>query len=231
MCPPLPPGFNTSRLAGGPGLPNPNTLRWANGLRGKGTNYTVAGATADGTQLLLRLAAGSQWRVNPTNLPGPLVLLAVDAGAGFVPVGPTEAKKGRVVATVFEDPALQAAPSTVLFATHSHELWLVGAGFTRSSYTTSITFERRGLKLGSDFTLTVRNRTHAVVSLVDGKTWGAAGPLKVASINTGAGLFQMSPVTVATVTDDAEDHESGLVVTKTAGQTLYQSANIHNVRV
>lgn len=221
-------GFNTSRLAGAPGLPNPNTLRWSNGIRGKGTNYTVVSASADGTQLQLKLAAGSKWRINPTNLPGPLVLLAVDAGAGFVPVGPTEAKKGRVVATVFEDPVIQAAPSTILFTTHSHELWLVGSGFTRNSYTMSISFERK-FKLGEDFTLSVINRTHAVVSLIDGKTWGVAGPLKVTSINTGAGPFQMSPITVATVTDDAEDHESGLTVTKTAGQSLYQSANIHKL--
>ena len=30
-------GFNTSRLAGVPGLPNSNTLSWSNGIRGKGT--------------------------------------------------------------------------------------------------------------------------------------------------------------------------------------------------
>jgi hypothetical protein len=47
--------------------------------------------------LHMKLAPGSKWRANPDNLPGPLVLLAVDAGAGFVPVGPTEAKKGRTV--------------------------------------------------------------------------------------------------------------------------------------
>ena len=42
-------GFNTSRLAGAPGLPNPNTLRWANGLKGRGVNYTVVEASEDGT--------------------------------------------------------------------------------------------------------------------------------------------------------------------------------------
>lgn len=47
--------------------------------------------------LRMKLTPGSKWRANPANLPGPLVLLAVDAGAGFVPVGPTEAKKGRTV--------------------------------------------------------------------------------------------------------------------------------------
>ena len=47
--------------------------------------------------LRMKLTPGAKWRANPANLPGPLVLLAVDAGAGFVPVGPTEAKKGRTV--------------------------------------------------------------------------------------------------------------------------------------
>merc|ERR1719326_2745296 len=166
-------GFNTSRLAGAPGLPNPNTLRWANGLKGRGVNYTVVEASGHGTQLNLRLVPGSKWRINPANLPGPLVLLAVNAGAGFVPVGPTEAKKGRVVATVFEDPKLTA---------------------------------------GSDYTLSVLNRTHMVLTLVDGKTWGRVGPLKITGINTGAGPFTMAPVPVATITDDAEDHVSGLTV-------------------
>lgn len=41
---------------------------------------------------------------NPKALPGPLVLLAADAGAGWVPLGPTTAKAGRKVATVYEDP-------------------------------------------------------------------------------------------------------------------------------
>lgn len=41
---------------------------------------------------------------NPISLPGALVLLAADAGAGWVPLGPTTAKAGRKVATVFEDP-------------------------------------------------------------------------------------------------------------------------------
>merc|ERR1719326_846606 len=182
-------GFNTSRLAGAPGLPNPNTLRWANGLKGRGVNYTVVQASEDGTQLNLRLVPGSKWRINPANLPGPLVLLAVNAGAGFVPVGPTEAKKGRVVATVFEDPKITAS-FTVLFASHSHELWVAGSGYT----------------------LSVLNRTHMVLTLVDGKTWGRVGPLKITGINTGAGPFTMAPVPVATITDDAEDHVSGLTV-------------------
>ena len=222
-------GFNTSRLAGAPGLPNPNTLRWANGLKGRGVNYTVVEASGDGTQLNLRLVPGSKWRINPANLPGPLVLLAVNAGAGFVPVGPTEAKKGRVVATVFEDPKITAS-FTVLFASHSHELWVTGSGFTRNMGTMEITTDPP-LAVNHDYTLLVLNRTHMVMTLVDGKSWGRVGPLKITGINTGAGPFTMAPVPVATITDDAEDHVSGLTVTKTAAQQLYQSAAIHKLKI
>ena len=222
-------GFNTSRLAGAPGLPNPNTLRWANGLKGRGVNYTVVEASGDGTQLNLRLVPGSKWRINPANLPGPLVLLAVKAGAGFVPVGPTEAKKGRVVATVFEDPKITAS-FTVLFASHSHELWVTGSGFTRNMGTMEITTDPP-LAVNQDYTLSVLNRTHMVMTLVDGKSWGRVGPLKITGINTGAGPFTMAPVPVATITDDAEDHVSGLTATKTAAQQLYQSAAIHKLKI
>ena len=91
-------------------FPGNTTLRWANGLRGKGVNYTTSTSASPNQLTLLRNTetdtAGKQthkWRNNPKNLPGPLVLLAVNAGAGWVPVGPTEMKKGRTVATVFED--------------------------------------------------------------------------------------------------------------------------------
>ena len=107
-----------------------NHMRFANGLRGHGVNYT----TIDHTEnlLMLELAKGgtSKWRRNPKNLPGPLLLLAVDAGGGFVAVGPTEAKKGRAVATIFEDPFIEPTTKTI-FTGHSHELWVVGRGFTR----------------------------------------------------------------------------------------------------
>ena len=79
-----------------------NRLRWGNKLQGRGVNYTVTSATTNA--LTLSLLAGSKWRPNAANLPGPLTLLAVDAGAGLVPVGATDAKKGRVVATIYADP-------------------------------------------------------------------------------------------------------------------------------
>jgi hypothetical protein len=62
-------------------------------IRGKGVNFTVVRHTE--SQLVLELAEGSKWRANPQNLPGGLVLLAVDAGAGFVAVGPTEVRRKR----------------------------------------------------------------------------------------------------------------------------------------
>lgn len=41
---------------------------------------------------------------NARELPGPLLLLAANAGDGYVPLGATMAKAGRKVATIFEDP-------------------------------------------------------------------------------------------------------------------------------
>ena len=109
-------GFNSSTTL--------NTLKWGNSLRGKGVNYTIVSSSP--SQLTLALRPGSKWRSNPGNLPGALKLLAVNAGAGLVPVGPTEAKKGRTVATVFEDPYVERRrnherlldPSAELSASH-----------------------------------------------------------------------------------------------------------------
>jgi hypothetical protein len=75
-----------------------NTLRFSNGLLGNNVNYTVVSTNED--SIRLRLVPSSLWRKNFENLPGPLTLLAVNAGQGFVAVGPTNALKGRDVATV-----------------------------------------------------------------------------------------------------------------------------------
>lgn len=69
-----------------------NTLSWRTSLRGLGTNYTITDAQAK--QLTLTLTPGSKWPAHPAILPGLLTLLAVDVGAGRVPVGATEAKEG-----------------------------------------------------------------------------------------------------------------------------------------
>jgi hypothetical protein len=82
--------------------PAGTALRWANGLLGNGVNYTTVFTTYDTIQL--RLVPGSVWRKNFDNLPGALTLLAVNAGGGFVAVGPINSGKGCDVATVFERP-------------------------------------------------------------------------------------------------------------------------------
>jgi len=205
-----------------------NTLRFANGLRGKGVNYTTTEHSK--TQLKLELAKKSRWRANPANLPGPLVLLAVDAGAGFVPVGPTEAKKGRTVATIFEDPQVNKN-TKVIYRTHTHQLWVTGAGFTKApQYSTTITLDPP-LEAGEDYSLVVYNRTHMLLSLFEGKSWkeGSEGKLKITHMNTGAGQFAVkNGVQIATVKSDEDDHPSGVTVTRTT-QTLYQTAAIRKL--
>lgn len=69
---------------------------------------------------------------NPKSLPGALVLLAADAGAGWVPLGPTAAKAGRKVATVFADPSVVASDIEI-YRTHTHELMVTGTGFNKLS--------------------------------------------------------------------------------------------------
>uniref|UniRef100_A0A7S2SQB8 SbsA Ig-like domain-containing protein n=1 Tax=Rhizochromulina marina TaxID=1034831 RepID=A0A7S2SQB8_9STRA len=208
-----------------------NVLRFNNGLRGKGINYTAIEHTS--TLMKLNLDGKSKWRANPTNLPGPLVLLAVDAGAGFVPIGPTEAKKGRTVATVFEDPTV-TKNLKVIFQTHSHELYIKGTGFTRGTYNTVVTFDPP-LENGEDVSLLVVNRTHLKVSLIQGKQWISTGfqadqlnILKVMSVDTGAGPKSVGGIIVAKVKSDAEDHPSGVSVTRST-QILYQTAAIRKL--
>ena len=206
-----------------------NTLRFANGIRGKGVNYTTVEHTAE--LIRMKLAQGSKWRANPANLPGPLVLLAVDAGGGFVPVGPTEAKKGRTVATIFETPMVNQKTKDV-YQTHSHELWITGQGFTRQTYTTAITFNPPLKTTGDDpdASMLVYNRTHIKLTLLEGKKWiegdlSGKKALQVMKINTGAGSYDLKGVTIANVKSDADDHPSGVTVTRST-QTLYQTAAI-----
>ena len=75
-----------------------NTLKWGNSLRGKGVNYTITQSSK--SQLTLELKPGSKWRSNPTNLPGPLKLLAVNAKNMTKSVGdqPSELPTGPYLA-------------------------------------------------------------------------------------------------------------------------------------
>lgn len=211
----------------GEGFSSSNTLRFANGIRGKGVNYTFVQQTPN--QLSLRLAANSKWRANPANLPGPMILLAVDAGAGFVPVGPTTAKKGRTVATIFEDPSIERSTS-ILYRTHSHELWIKGKGFTRGTYNTEVLFEPP-LTNGDDVDVLVYNRTHMKVTLRVGKAWASGeATLSITNINTGAGLVSVGNVQVAKVVEDSAAHSSGVSVAR-SDQVLYQSGALRKIHV
>ncbi len=91
-----------------------NTLRWSNGILGKNVNYTIKSQTSE--LITLSLVPGSHWRKNVENLPGYLTLLAVNAGEGFVAVGPTNSGKGRDIATVFERPDVFSSQVVALFS-------------------------------------------------------------------------------------------------------------------
>eukprot|EP00616_Rhizochromulina_sp_CCMP1243_P005762 CAMPEP_0118978400 /NCGR_PEP_ID=MMETSP1173-20130426/23555_1 /TAXON_ID=1034831 /ORGANISM="Rhizochromulina marina cf, Strain CCMP1243" /LENGTH=890 /DNA_ID=CAMNT_0006928593 /DNA_START=33 /DNA_END=2701 /DNA_ORIENTATION=+ len=203
--------------------PENNVLRFANSLRGKGVNYTTVRHTEN--ELSLQLNKGSKWRLNPSNLPGPLVLLAVNAGAGFVPVGPTEAKKGRTVATIFEDPVIIPSQQAV-YNMHTHQIWIQGRGFTSSKYSTVLEFDPP-LKTGDDIAVKVYNRTHIKVSLLFDKSWSTYGAglrsevkLSVTKINTGAGPIVMNSV-VGIIREDEEQHSTFRI--DRSNKVLYQT--------
>jgi len=216
-----------------------NRLRWGNKLQGRGVNYTVTSATTNA--LTLSLLAGSKWRPNAANLPGPLTLLAVDAGAGLVPVGATDAKKGRVVATIYADPSLHSDQKREIYRTLTHELWLVGGGFVRGSTTVSLVGESDDgsleLRPFVDYLLSVFNATHARVALRDGKAWAskAGGVLKCVALDTGAGpaptVSKEMPRVLGTIKEDAL-HESGAQISPTAStQTLYETPALRHLKI
>mmetsp|Transcript_21649 Transcript_21649/g.66561 ORF Transcript_21649/g.66561 Transcript_21649/m.66561 type:complete len:957 (+) Transcript_21649:165-3035(+) len=225
-------GFNETAPA--------NALRWGNKLQGRGTNYTVTKASTNA--LTLSLIAGSKWRPNAANLPGPLTLLAVNAGAGLVPVGATEAKKGRVVATIYADPSLRSDASRTIYRTLTHEIWLLGGGFVRGSTTVALVGEAPGgepLKLRPyvDYLLSVFNATHARVALRDGRAWATTpgGTLKCVGLDTGAGpaptVTEQMPRVLGKVAADAT-HESGAMLTPTAStQTLYETPALKRLKI
>ncbi|KAG5177614.1 peptidase S1 and S6, chymotrypsin/Hap [Tribonema minus] len=201
--------------------PDGTQLRFANGLRGGGANYTASTVTP--TRMTLDLAPGSKWRGNVDNLPGALVLLAADAGAGFVALGATAVKSGRKVATVYEDPSVKAS-EVEIFRTHTHTLSIQGAGFN-DEFSPVFKFEGDHLQPRKDYYVNVVNRTHVDLMLTTDDAWApAAGPLKVVSVDTGAGPVALEPpVTVAEVVDDTAEHPSGVTVTPSNTQVIYQS--------
>ncbi|CAM9641736.1 unnamed protein product, partial [Laminaria digitata] len=154
------------------------------------------------SQLTLDLAEGSLWRRNPNSLPGVLVLLAAEAGDGWVPLGPTAAKAGRKVATVFEDPSVEASDIEI-YRTRTHQLMIKGTGFNKATRPT-LDFEP-ALDWFEVFVVVV-NRTMICLSLSTSE-WTSVehiGPLTVKGMDTGAGMVTFdTPVTVATVVPDS----------------------------
>jgi hypothetical protein len=201
------------------------SLRFANGITSK-ANYSFVSTTSN--EISLRLQPGSSWRANMENLPGVLTLLAVNAGEGFVSVGPINAQKGRDVATIFERPRIFSS-NTKLYKTHSHELHIKGAGFPRIKSKPALKFNPE-LTLDEDYTLKVVDRTDLEITLLDGKRWrDDSGPLQVVAINTrgdAAGWIQLDGelgVHVAEIMDDIDSKSTGGVEVFPMGYKVYQS--------
>jgi hypothetical protein len=204
-----------------------NTLRFSNGILGKGVNYTTIAVTEN--SITLRLVPGSHWRKNVENLPGYLTLLAVNAGEGYVAVGPTNAAKERDVATVFERPSVYSS-KTKLYRTHSHELYIRGVGFTKQISKTQLKFDPP-LTEGVDYSITVTDRTELVVTLLDGKAWRSDdGALTVTAINSRddeAGWVSVGGeggIHVAEIIDDLDTDVTRGVEVIPMGVKIYQSA-------
>jgi len=207
-----------------------NRLSFSNGIIGKGKNYTTTEHSA--TQLTLKLAPGSLWRKNGESLPGYLTLLAVDAGGGFVSVGPINSGKGRDIAAVFERPSIQAAaPGTQvvqLFRTHSHELAIRGAGFPLVMSRPLLRF-KPPLQEGIDYTVRVTTRLDMTITLISGRAWrDTPGSLFITGINTrgdeaGWVLYAGDGVKVADVIADTAAEQTGGVEVFQMGTKVYQS--------
>jgi hypothetical protein len=206
--------------------PSGNTLRFANGIVGKGVNFTSIATTE--TSISLRLEPGSAWRKNVESLPGVLTLLAVNAGAGFVAVGPTNAKKGRDVATVFERPSVFSSNKKV-YRSQSHELHVMGTGFPKVLAKPALKFKPE-LTEGVDYTIDVLDRDEIELTLLPGREWGPApGGLLVTHINTRgdeAGWIDLpgEGVHVAEIVDDVDKEVTGGIEVFQMGVKVYQSA-------
>ena len=112
-----------------------------------------------------------------------MTLLAVNAGEGFVSVGPMNAQKGKNIAIVFERPNVFSS-NTKLYRTHSHELHVKGAGFTKVLSKVQIKFDP-ALEEGEDYSVKVISREEMEITLLAGKGWrDDVGPLKIMGINT-----------------------------------------------
>ena len=204
-----------------------NLLRFGNGLLGNNVNYTTVSTTE--TSINLRIVPGSFWRKNFANLPGALTLLAVNAGAGFVAVGPLNAQKGKDVAMIFEHPEVHS-DNIKIYRTHSHEFHVSGKGFPelKSGYKPSLRFSP-ALTEGVDYTTRVVDRTDLELTLLDGRAWRASsGPLIISAINTRGdanGWVDLpgDGVHVAEVVEDIDASATGGIEIFPMGIKVYQS--------
>jgi hypothetical protein len=158
-----------------------NVLRFTNGILGNNVNFTTVSTDTD--SIKLRLTPGSFWRKNFENLPGALTLLAVNAGEGFVAVGPMNSGKGKDVAMVFERPVV-FSDNKKLYRTHSHEFHVRGGGFPTDVSEVKLRFEPPLIE-ETDYKVRVVDRDDMEVTLVDGRAWRTeAGPLQIVAINS-----------------------------------------------
>eukprot|EP01040_Poterioochromonas_malhamensis_P011022 gene11022-12014_t len=208
-----------------------NTLRFANGLLGGGLNFTTV--SSSDSSISIRLVPGSFWRKDFENLPGTLTLLSVNAGQGFVAVGPTNSGKGRDIAMVFERPNVFSNHKSI-FRTQSHEFHIKGTGFPEMSTTFKPMLKfSPPLTEGVDYAVRVVDRTDLEVTLLDGKAWappmGYPTSLSVVAINTrgddaGWVKFDGEGVHVAQVVKDVGSEETGGVEVFPMAVKVYQSA-------
>jgi len=197
-----------------------NKLRFANNLIGGGTNYTISSVTAD--SLTLTLTKGSKWKIRVDHLPSPLNILAIDAGDGFVALGPSAAKSGRNIAMVYEDPTLVKSDKKI-YRTHTHTLGVEGTGFN-FDFSPIFDFEKDILIARKDYYVNVLNRTNADIILATNAWMDSAGDLKVLSVDTGAGKVTFpDAIKIASVVDDEEEHKSGVSVQTNNNFVVYQS--------
>jgi len=203
-----------------------NTLRFTNGIMGNNVNYTLVSTSED--SISLRLVPGSFWRKNFENLPGALTLLAVNAGEGYVAVGPLNSQKGRDVAMVFERPVVFSDVKKV-FRTHNHELHVRGAGFPTDVSEIQLKFSPP-LEEDVDYTVKVIERDELELTLMDGRAWRAdPGSLLVTAVNSRGdegGWVDMpgEGVHIAEIIEDIDADVTGGVEVFPMGVKVYQSA-------
>jgi hypothetical protein len=194
-------------------------LRFASGLV-KGTNYTqkFTDNGKKGMRLDLELKKGSKWRSSP----GILKVMSMIKEEGKA-VLTLNSGGGAIVADVLQDPEVFENKAS-LDRTHGDLLIIKGAGFSRAELgATKLTFEPP-LEMGFDYDMSVKDSKTLHLTLKMGRAWREdVGNLVVTKIDTGAGDFAVNDVIVASIQDDVEAHESGVVIISSPDQALYQS--------